>query len=113
MNEQLEGINLTQTATDYISKFLGDSVTESKGLRLSLGTKGCAGLSYVVEFVEEPLTSDLSFKINSINVYVDSDSYPNLKGLTLDYVRDGFNKKLTFTNPNADQECGCGKSFSV
>ena len=36
-----------------------------------------------------------------------------VQGTVIDYVTEGLNSALTFKNPNATAECGCGESFSV
>jgi len=46
-------------------------------------------------------------------VLVDAKSEVYLKGMTLDYVRNGLNEGFEFVNPNAKDYCGCGESFRV
>ena len=36
-----------------------------------------------------------------------------LRGLTVDYVRQGLNEGFEFRNPNERDRCGCGESFRV
>jgi len=47
-----------------------------------------------------------------LRVAVDRKSLLFLDGTTIDWY-DGLEKRgFTFTNPNAEQSCGCGTSFS-
>ena len=85
-----------------------------QGLRLSVSKTGCSGLSYVMSYVNEINSEDLVYPLNEIyNLYVDKKSYPFLKGVNIDYVKEGLNKKFTFDNPNQKAQCGCGESFTV
>ena len=36
-----------------------------------------------------------------------------LRGMTVDYVRQGLNEGFEFKNPNERDRCGCGESFRV
>lgn len=85
-----------------------------KGLRLSVKKTGCSGLSYVVDYVQDAQPDDVIQSLdNQYWIYVDKKSYPYLKGLNIDYVKQGLNYKLIFQNPNQTGQCGCGESFTV
>lgn len=86
----------------------------SKGIRLSVKKTGCSGLSYVVDYIEAPLATDIVLPLtNEHMVCVDKGSYPYLKGMHVDYVQQGLNFKWAFNNPNQKGQCGCGESFTV
>ena len=87
---------------------------EKKGLRLSVKKTGCSGLSYVLDDVTEPMVDDIVVDVeNAFFISVDKKSYPFLKGVQLDYVKQGLIHKLVFNNPNQTGQCGCGESFTV
>jgi iron-sulfur cluster assembly accessory protein len=46
-------------------------------------------------------------------VLVDLKSDVYLKGVTMDWVRNGLNEGFDFKNPNERDRCGCGESFRV
>jgi iron-sulfur cluster assembly protein len=46
-------------------------------------------------------------------VVVDVDFLPFLDGSRIDFAREGLNESFRFENPNVDNTCGCGESFSV
>ena len=48
-----------------------------------------------------------------VKVYVAASMLPLVQGTEIDYVREGINAALKFKNPHAENECGCGESFSV
>ena len=108
-----EGITLSEAAKAHVLAYLAGQ-KDSQGLRLSVKKTGCSGLSYVVDRVLTAEKSDLVFPFTeSYKLFVDKRSYPFLKGVTIDYVKQGFNYKLVFNNPNQSGECGCGESFTV
>lgn len=87
---------------------------EYKGLRLSVKKTGCSGLSYVVDYVKLVVEGDKALPLaDNYWVYIAKDSYPFLKNISVDYVKQGLNYKLVFTNPNQTGQCGCGESFTV
>jgi len=36
-----------------------------------------------------------------------------LKGLEIDYEKEGLNAAFKFNNPNVKGTCGCGESFAI
>lgn len=83
------------------------------GIRIGVKTTGCSGLAYVLEYVDEPDSSDLVFEKTGFSIFVDPKSHVYVDGLTVDYVRNGLNEGFEFKNPNERDRCGCGESFRV
>jgi iron-sulfur cluster assembly accessory protein len=112
-NTENIGVTLTDAANQRIVTYLQKNPGNA-GVRLSVKKTGCSGLSYVVDFVETPEPTDCIFsqKDNYI-VCIDKASYPFLRGLGIDFVKQGLNSKFVFNNPNQTGECGCGESFTV
>ena len=106
-------ISFSEAATRHVSSYLAKQIS-SKGIRLSVKKTGCSGLSYVVDYVEAPLADDIVLPLtSSYLVCIDKASYPYLKGMQVDYVKQGLNHKFMFNNPNQTGQCGCGESFTV
>ncbi|GGI79711.1 HesB/IscA family protein [Legionella impletisoli] len=105
------GVELTSAAMQHIVTYLEKQ--NSKGLRLSVKKTGCSGLSYVVDYVNEPKEEDVVFHRPEFILCIDKKSYPYLKGMQIDYVKQGLNYKFIFNNPNQTGQCGCGESFTV
>lgn len=106
------GIELTAAARQHVLSYLDKQ--NSNGIRLSVKKTGCSGLSYVVDYVENPLEDDIVVDLNDHYLLcIDKRSYPYLKGMQIDYVKQGLNYKFVFTNPNQTGQCGCGESFTV
>ena len=71
-------------------------------------------MSYTMDF-EEPgniQPKDEVFDYEGFQVVCDPKSMLYLYGLMLDYSDAMIGGGFQFTNPNANQTCGCGKSFS-
>lgn len=107
-----QGVSLSDEAKKHINAQLSKR-GKGVGVRLSVDKTGCSGLAYVFDYVDAPKDEDKHFNVEGVNVYVDRKSYPYLKGLSIDFVKQGVNHKFTFKNPNQTGECGCGESFTV
>lgn len=106
-------IVFTEAAKAHIARYL-EKNAHARGLRLSVKKTGCSGLSYVVDFVEEANADDMVFPlIDACPLWVDKGSYPFLQGMQVDFVKEGFNTRFVFQNPNQTGSCGCGESFTV
>lgn len=106
-------ITMTARALAHIRREL-EKQNEAIGFRIGVAKSGCSGLQYVVDFVREPKSDDLVFQMDGdLRVYVSPKSLDALKGMRIDFVREGLSQMLKFENPNVTSECGCGESFSV
>lgn len=107
------GVTLSEHAVQHFLAYLKKQTTH-QGIRFSVKKTGCSGLSYVVDYVEVAHDDDIVQSwVDGYSIYIDRKSYPYLKGMTVDYVKQGLNQKLTFNNPNQTGQCGCGESFTV
>ncbi len=107
-------IDITQAARDEVARLLAAENREGLGLRLGVRGGGCSGLSYVVEFgLQEPGDRVLEFSAPDFHAYLDPKSLLYLKGCRLDHQGGLSGKGFVFSNPNAENTCGCGESFSV
>jgi iron-sulfur cluster assembly protein len=83
------------------------------GIRLGVKTTGCSGMAYMIEFVDDLSTEDMSFISYGVHVFVDPKSLAYLDGVQVEWVKNGLNEGFDFTNPNERDRCGCGESFRV
>ncbi|MCE2705937.1 MAG: iron-sulfur cluster assembly protein IscA [Proteobacteria bacterium] len=105
-------ISLTEVAANRVKDFLTKR-GKGIGLRLGVKTSGCSGLAYKIEFVDEKNQDDEEFISFGVCVIVDKKSLQYLNGTQLDYTKEGLQEGFKFTNPNIEDECGCGESFTV
>lgn len=106
-------ITLSDAALRHLVSHL-EKNTAHCGVRLAVKKTGCSGYSYVVDYVKTPNIKDLAIPLSGdYLMYVDKESFLYLNKLHIDYVKQGLNSKLIFTNPNQTGQCGCGESFTV
>jgi iron-sulfur cluster assembly protein len=111
---QQRGIQLTETALQHIRQ-LQQQQQQDLCLRVGVRGGGCSGLSYSMDF-EDPSQireDDRVFDYDGFKIVCDPKSMLYLYGLVLDYSTALIGGGFQFTNPNANQTCGCGKSFGV
>jgi iron-sulfur cluster assembly protein len=111
---QREGIQLTEAALKHVLA-LRDKQGKDLCLRVGVRQGGCSGMSYMMDF-EDPSKvreNDEVFDYNGFKIVCDPKSLLYLYGLVLDYSDAMIGGGFQFTNPNAAQSCGCGKSFGV
>jgi len=108
-----DAIVMTQQAIDHVNAMLAKR-GHGIGLRLGVKTMGCSGFAYDIGFLDETSANDLVFDINSdIKVAVDAGSFDLIRGTIIDFVHEGLSQQFKFNNPNVEDQCGCGESFSV
>jgi iron-sulfur cluster assembly protein len=111
---QKRGIQLSEAALQHV-KFLRDKQGKDLCLRVGVRQGGCSGMSYMMDF-EDPnqvRPDDEVFDYDGFQIVSDRKSLLYLYGLMLDYSDAMIGGGFQFTNPNASQTCGCGKSFGV
>ena len=83
-------------------------------LRLGVRGSGCFGHEYVFIFdTKEKRDIDTEYDFGGVKVIIDNKSIKLLTGMTLDYKSTLMTQKFIFQNPNAQNLCGCGKSFAT
>jgi len=82
-------------------------------LRIGVRNKGCAGLSYHLEYVDKPSKFDEVVQQDGIKVVIDSKALFSIIGSEMDWREDALSAKFAFKNPNVTDACGCGESFTV
>ena len=80
-------IKLSENAANRIKEIMSSAEKDALGVRVSVKSGGCAGMSYVMEYSKE-LTE-------------------------MDYKKEDFSSTFVFNNPNETERCGCGESFKV
>ena len=111
---QSKGILMSEAALKHL-RALRDSQQNDLCLRVGVKGGGCSGMSYSMDF-EDPNNirpDDEVFDYEGFQVVSDPKSMLYLYGLMLDYSNALIGGGFQFTNPNATQTCGCGKSFSA
>lgn len=106
-------IKLTDAAAERVQSLMSKADEGVAGLRVGLSTRGCSGLSYVVEYAEEAKQFEEVVEDKGVKVFIDPAATMFLIGATMDYREGKFESGFVFENPNAKGTCGCGESFHV
>jgi len=107
-------LNLCENWIRRLQTILKD---QQEHLRVFVEGGGCSGFQYkfVVESKDKlNAQQDRIFGRNGVQVIVDKDSLELLKDSTIDYQEELIRSSFRITNnPNAEQGCSCGTSFSI
>src|SRR2546421_1957170 len=108
-------VNVTPRAAQEIKAQLARraQTNTQSGVRLGVKGGGCSGMSYVIEYCDQPRAKDKLFEVEGAKIYVDSKSLVYLNGTTFDFVDTFQQKGFKFVNPQVKYECGRGESFTV
>lgn len=108
-------VALTELAELRLRSFVRGTpnYTPERGIRLAVKSGGCNGYEYDIKIAESPQPDDEVTELGSLRVFVDPNSAPLLDGIVVDYIDGLLESGFKFTNPNATDTCGCGKSFQT
>ena len=108
------GILMSEAALAHVMA-LRDKQGSDLCLRVGVRQGGCSGMSYMMDFedINNVGEHDEVYDYDGFKVVCDRKSLLYLYGLMLDYSDALIGGGFQFTNPNASQTCGCGKSFGT
>lgn len=109
----LKLLSLTDSAVTRISEIIADSDEPVVGVRVGVKNAGCAGMSYTLSYVTEPVAGDDHVAEKGVEVYIDPKATLFLLGTVMDYEESVMSAGFTFRNPNQTGECGCGESVQL
>jgi len=106
-------VTVTSSAADEI-RSLRAKETDRQGdhLRIYIEKGGCSGMQYGMVFDHER-PDDAVAEWHGVSVLIDPFSIDYIKGATIDFSDDLTGGGFKINNPNAGNNCGCGKSFSA
>ena len=107
-------ITITDAAAERIKEILSKAQESNvAGVRVSVVTGGCAGMTYEMHYLKEKKVGDEVIKYKGVEVYIDPKAIMYLLGTTMDYKKEKFSSSFVFNNPNETERCGCGESFKI
>ena len=106
-------LNVTPSAVEHIKEMISSRGKNTLGIKVGINTKGCSGLSYTMEFVDQIDDSDEMIVIDEVKIFIDKKASLFLIGTEMDYEKGELESGFKFINPNEKGRCGCGESFHV
>ena len=106
-------IRLSDNAANRIKEIMSEAKDKALGVRISVKSGGCAGMSYVMEYSKEANPSDEVIEDKGVKVFIDPAAVMYLLGTEMDYKKEDFSSSFVFNNPNETERCGCGESFKI
>ena len=106
-------IKLSDNAAKRIKEIMSSAEKDALGVRVSVKSGGCAGMSYVMEYAKKIDPSDELIEDKGVKVFIDPGAIMYLLGTEMDYKKEQFSSSFVFNNPNETERCGCGESFKV
>ena len=106
-------ISLSDNAAARIKEIMSNAQKDALGVRVSVKSGGCAGMSYVMEYTKDVNPNDEIIEDKGVKVFIDSAAVIYLLGTEMDYKKEELSSSFVFNNPNETERCGCGESFKV
>ena len=106
-------IKLSDNAAFRIKEIMANAEKDSLGVRVSVKSGGCAGMSYVMEYTKDVNPNDEIIEDKGVKVFIDPGAVMYLLGTTMDFKEEEFSSSFVFNNPNETERCGCGESFKI
>ena len=106
-------ISLSDNAAERIKEIMASAQKDALGVRVSVKSGGCAGMSYVMEYLKKTNPNDEIIEDKGVKIFIDSAAVIYLLGTKMDYVKEKFSSSFIFKNPNETERCGCGESFKI
>lgn len=104
-------VTLTDAAAQRVREILDE---RGQGyLRVGVKNGGCAGMEYLMDYVEKPEQFDEIVEDSGVQIVVDAKAVLFLLGSQIDYETDILHSKFVFNNPNQTDACGCGESVTI
>ena len=106
-------IKVSENAANRIREIMSNAESGALGVRVSVKSGGCAGMSYVMEYSKELNPNDEVIEDKGVRVFVDPAAVMYLLGTEMDFKKEEFTSQFVFNNPNETERCGCGESFKI
>lgn len=110
--ETTHGVLLTDAAAVKVKSLIEAEGRDDLALRIAVQPGGCSGMRYQLFFDDRQLDGDALADFGGVKVVVDRMSIPYLMGATIDFADTIEQQGFTIDNPNAQNSCACGDSFS-
>jgi len=115
-NAIVDYLTITDDALTHIKELLSSRAEPCEGIKVSMRTRGCSGMSYTIEYaIKDKNISKFDDVVirDGATVFIDPKVSMFLIGSEMIYKTDELTSGFDFVNPNEKGRCGCGESFKV
>jgi len=107
-------VTFTPSAMEELKRIITKHNIDIQTMALRVGVKGggCSGMTYILGF-DHKQDGDEQYTYNEIPVIMNRAQGMYIIGMQIDWVNGLNNRGFQYNNPNANNTCGCGTSFSV
>ena len=105
-------ITVTDAAAAELQRSMEAQNKQDMALRIAVFPGGCAGMQYGLSLDSEGQPGDEEFVSGGIRLVVGRQDLPMVAGMQVDYIQSVSGSGFKVENPNANESCGCGSSFS-
>ncbi len=106
-------ITLTDAAAQRVKEIIAKADRPIAGVRVGVKNGGCAGMSYIMEYVETPIPGEDVIEDKGVKVFIDPKAVLFLFGTEMDFQTTKLASQFVFNNPNQTSACGCGESVAL
>lgn len=100
LNKKIETLEVTPEAREMIRNYAIEDGKEGWGLKVTVSETE-QGFAYDMEFIQGPADGDEVFDFDGVQIFVDQESYKNLKGSEIDFVQTMEESGFRIDNPNS------------
>jgi iron-sulfur cluster assembly protein len=111
--ERPKAIRLSEAAAARIRDIMANTDGKVQGVRVGVTNGGCAGMSYTMDYADEPQPFEEVVEDRGVKVFIDPKAIMFLIGTEMDFVREKLGARFVFNNPNQTAACGCGESVTL
>lgn len=109
--ERPKAVTLSDAAAAQVKSIM--AMRNAGFLRVGVRNGGCAGMEYVMDYVDVPAPFDERVEDKGVEIVLESKALLFLLGTELDYETTALHSKFVFRNPNQTDACGCGESVTI
>tara|TARA_B110000858_G_C17410289_1_gene296445 strand:- start:41 stop:343 length:303 start_codon:yes stop_codon:yes gene_type:complete len=99
-------ISISKLASEHMFK-------NSRNIFFYVKSGGCNGLEYIIKPCTTPPKNTEPQKERYGTLHICNMSILYLVGTEINWKEDVMGSRFIFSNPNAQNKCGCGSTFSV
>lgn len=104
-------LELTENAIRKVIELEKEQKDAAMHLRIFVTEGGCSGMEYGMKF-DYPAETDHRIGDGRFVIIVDPESMKQIMGSVVDFDDSLHGTGFSVRNPQANETCGCGKSFN-